>query len=582
MQKHTFVYLLTFLSSISMAFGQDTTITYPAGPEPIISIPDTWVEQPGYRVSLYNTAWPCDMANLNRSNTVVNAGLPRDAASEDIVVETIEMPFPVFSYTRNDNEVFVVGGTPFILDSYVSDIDGLPKGETKSEPHITKYNPMTGEQVRLLLDKGQTVNYIGGALIHENGYVYVISQSHLYKIEPSTMTISMSIDLPTAPFPNGQSTIYNGLSVNSAGYLLTKYFSLTSASSEFFVIDPLTLDILSTLEYPGASPRLALANYDGNEYLYHLNQSETFRLLVDDKFIQVDTTWLSKYDPYNTGEPENEEPTSPVIVNNIAHYTTNTTTQAPEAMKIFWQNVDRNYSLNDSPLQGEYLFEGASEGGFSFFHLSIDEETGIIIGNDQGNGLLTAVRVADDGSLERIWEKSYAVSARPAIVSDRRMVYATDFTGSHNDLIVLDLLTGDELIRVQTPATRATISTIVVSTNNEVYFGSNEPGERTGLYHRIYVKEAGPVSTKDLTVSNNLRVVPNPFQDQALVNWNNIYHATFQAQLLNVTGQVVRKYPKVTGESLLIEKGDLVPGIYFLNMIDGLGNFGTVKLLLQE
>ncbi len=97
-----------------------------------------------------------------------------------------------------------------------------------------------------------------------------------------------------------------------------------------------------------------------------------------------------------------------------------------------------------------------------------------------------------------------------------------------------------------------------------------------------YLKLETTVSTRDFTVTNSFRVAPNPFQNQALVTWNNIDNATFQAQLLNVTGQVVRRYPKVTGESLLIEKGDLVPGIYFLNMIDGAGNSGTLKLLLQE
>jgi len=98
----------------------------------------------------------------------------------------------------------------------------------------------------------------------------------------------------------------------------------------------------------------------------------------------------------------------------------------------------------------------------------------------------------------------------------------------------------------------------------------------------ILLPEETTVSTKNLTVTNNVKVAPNPFQDQALVTWNNLDKTTFQVQLLNVTGQVVRSYPNVTGESLRIEKRDLVPGIYFLNIIDAAGNFGTLKLLLQE
>jgi hypothetical protein len=52
--------------------------------------------------------------------------------------------------------------------------------------------------------------------------------------------------------------------------------------------------------------------------------------------------------------------------------------------------------------------------------------------------------------------------------------------------VVLDLMTGEEMLRVPTPATRATIATIIVSSANEVYFGSNEPGQPIGLFHRIY------------------------------------------------------------------------------------------------
>ncbi len=97
-----------------------------------------------------------------------------------------------------------------------------------------------------------------------------------------------------------------------------------------------------------------------------------------------------------------------------------------------------------------------------------------------------------------------------------------------------------------------------------------------------YLKKETAVSTKDLTLTRKFKVVPNPFRNQTFVTWDNIENETYQAQLLNVTGQVVRRYSNVRGESLVVEKGNLLPGIYFLNVIDGAGNFGTVKLLLLE
>jgi hypothetical protein len=157
---------------------------------------------------------------------------------------------------------------------------------------------------------------------------------------------------------------------------------------------------------------------------------------------------------------------------------------ATAPMRIFWQAVEKTYSSASTPLTGPELFAGGEQGGWSFFHLSIDESTGIIIGNDQGIGLLTAVQVIGDDEIERLWQIELHTSARPVTVSDREMVKAKDFDDGRDHLVVLDLMTGEEMLRVPTPATRATI---IVSSANEAYFGSNEPGQPIGLFYRIYV-----------------------------------------------------------------------------------------------
>lgn len=478
-------------------------------PKSTKSTDNTSIEEIGYRASLYETSWPADMANLNRSNAVNNAGFPVGTSSEDVKIETVEMPFPSFAYTRAENEIFVVGGTPFMLGVFDDIMDGtaakkkknshnkLSKeemfkkwmiGESKPEPHITKYNPTTGQQKRVDLTLGNTVPYIGGALMHANGYVYIISQSYLYKIEAESMKIVKTKKLPTVPEPNTINTIYNGLTTSSTGELITKYWELQSPASKFMLIDPNTLDITFELEFPGASPRLTVQrSEDGNEYLYHLNKHNTFRFLIKKGSLTLDENWQARYDPYNTGKDKNEEPTSPVIVNDKVFYTTNTSFMSKTPMKIFWQSINQTYNDSTPPLSGPYLFENAENPGWNFFHLSIDDASEIVIGTDQANGLICALQVNENNEVVRLWQKELKVSARPAIVSDRKMVYATDYVEGHNHLVVLDLITGKELIRKKTPATHATISTIVVSRNNEVYFGSNEPGESTGLFHRFYV-----------------------------------------------------------------------------------------------
>lgn len=198
---------------------------------------DAATQQPGYCACLYDTAFPVDFGNLNRSASVINAGLPRDVSAETVAIESVEMPYPVFAYTRDEDEVFVIGGTSFLLDQYINQIDGLGSVGLlggQSAPHITKYNPFTGEQIRLELDRGVGSDYVGGALMHANGYVYTVFQSHLYRIEPETMTIVSSVDLPRAPGLQSMTTIYKGLTTSRSGGLITKYFSLMGDASTFF------------------------------------------------------------------------------------------------------------------------------------------------------------------------------------------------------------------------------------------------------------------------------------------------------------------------------------------------------------
>ena len=79
-----------------------------------------------YLEGLYDTLFPSERANLNGSKAVREGGFPRGTAVDDVAVEVIEMPYPVLLYTREPDEIFVFGGTPFIIEDYVSLADGLP------------------------------------------------------------------------------------------------------------------------------------------------------------------------------------------------------------------------------------------------------------------------------------------------------------------------------------------------------------------------------------------------------------------------------------------------------------------------
>lgn len=440
----------------------------------------------GYRPSsLYRSHFPTERKNLNGSHTLRNVGLPRGVSADDLVVETIDMPFPVLLYTREPDEIFVMGGTPLGLELYTDRIDGVSAGGSETAPYFAKYDPTTGEITYLDLDRGTGLPYLGGAVVHGDGYVYVVSQSHLYKVEPESMVIEASMDLPV-PDP---ATVYNGLITGRTGELILKSLSFAQGDTTLLLVDGDTMEITFRADCDCASARLSLAVDENDvEYLYHINRERTFRYAVEPGSLTLDESWIARFDPDGTGV--NPEPTSPLIHDGRVYYTTNTSFLATTPMRVFWQDVEAVYTPDGPPLTGPLLFDDP-EGrtGYSFSGLAVDEATGVFLANDQGRGFVTAFRPRDDGGIDRLWQRELRVSSASTVVSDRQMIYATDFVGGSNHLVVLNLMTGDELLRVPTPATRATIGAILLTPEGDAYLASNESGRPTGFLVRVRVRD---------------------------------------------------------------------------------------------
>lgn len=439
----------------------------------------------GYRAGFYDTAFPSERVYLNGSKGVAKGGFPRGTTTKDVAVEVIEMPYPVLLYTRKPDEIFVFGGTPLIIQDYVSLADGLPAGSNRPSPYLAKINTTSGKITYLDLKMGSGVPYLGGALVHANGYVYVVSQVHLYKVEPNTMTIEKSLALPSV----GPGTIYNGLATSSTGELILKSLTPKGGMQKIVLIDPSTLKVTFTLDYECASPRLTVfPSKSGEEYLYHLNKKQTFRWLIKPGSLTLDKNWVVGFDPTGLGVGNNDEPTSPVIVGDMIYYTTNTNTDAKTPMRVFWQDINATYTPDMPPLTGPLLFDSkADRAGWSFTGLAGDDATGVLFANDQLNGLLMGFRLNKDGKIERLWERKIK-TAQTTTSSGTGMIYVADYADKVLNLVVLDVLTGEELLRIPTPAVRSSIGSIIFTENGDVYLAANEPGQATGKLIRFYIR----------------------------------------------------------------------------------------------
>jgi hypothetical protein len=109
--------------------------------------------------------------------------------------------------------------------------------------------------------------------------------------------------------------------------------------------------------------------------------------------------------------------------------------------------------------------------------------TSVVVAADAVNGRLAAWRIADNGSLTKMWVTDrYAVSAGAAIVSDQNRLYTDDRQCNTNGtkctlyLVVADLTTGDEIARIQVAGTQPTIGRIFVSPDAVYYIATQGEG----------------------------------------------------------------------------------------------------------
>ena len=462
------------------------------------------------RAGYYDTVWPSEHADLWRSHAAPGSGLPADFDPASLTVAQASLDLPVWGYTRDRNEVFVIGGSPFSLSTFTQSMrSGKPlsgpasffamAGDllSGSRPYVARVNPADMSTKILPLTEGSTVNYTGGLLMHRNGSVYAVARSVLYKIDPETMTIEKSLKLPLV----GNSdfwTTYNGLQVLPSGELVLKGFHMRDSAKTMgwlLLIDPDSLAIDVRQGAYVSSARLMIGkDMEGRIWLYHVNALESLRYEVTTKGFELDTGWTRAYRAVTDKSSQASSPLLFGIIGQVV-FADNTAPGATTPIRLYTQAASKPGkpgSLAGMPAFSESL------PGYNFFMVAGDPYLSqLLIYYDPINALVSAHRVGSDGSLEPVWERSgYRTSASPALVPDRDLLYIDDWRDGRDHLVVLRLSTGGELASVALSARLPTIGTIFPGMNNDVYLLSSEAGGGKGLISRVFVPSGDERSAK--------------------------------------------------------------------------------------
>ena len=467
------------------------------------------------RAGYYETVWPSEHTDLWRSHAVSNVGLLADFAPAKLAVTTANLNLPVWGYTRAKDEVFAIGGSPFMLNIFTQMIKNGGTGDTaetsidstldettiraaaedrkNSVPYLAKIHPLTMQVTQFDMTEGSTINYTGGLLMHENGFVYAVSRSFLYKVDPETMQAVASAPLPLVGDSEEENywTTYNGLQVVASGELVIKGFDFlnsTSVNGWLLLVDPDSLQIDVKQSEALSSARLTIQQApDGSATLYQVNATQSLRFKITDAGFVLEDDWTRTYRTQGDGTTQ---ASSPLLFGKVGQvvFADNTAPGATTPINLYVQPVD--VEALPASLEGINAFDN-SAAGFNFFMVAGDPfERQTLVYYDPINNLLGAHTVLTDGTLERLWERNgvYKVSASPAIVPDRDLLYIDNYQNGTDSLVVLRLSTGEELAAVPLDATLPTIGTIFLGMNEDVYILSSEAGSDKGLISRIFAR----------------------------------------------------------------------------------------------
>jgi hypothetical protein len=298
------------------------------------------------------------------------------------------------------------------------------------------------------------------------------------------MEIVNSIDLPkTGNKLTNYWTTYNGLQVLNNGELVLKGFHLLNNSEldgYLLLIDPDSLQIDLKQKARVSSARLMI--YDN--YLYHVNAEENLRYKITDQGFIPDNSFTEKY---RSKTDKSTQASSPMLLPkiNMMVFADNTAPGAETPLKLYTKSTK---NIN-SKMHSEKAFL-TDKPSFNFFMVAGDIYTNnVVVYYDPLNNLVSANKISEDGSIKLLWNKeNLKASASPAISAANGHIYIDDYKNGKDYFVILDLLSGEEIGRVELPAVLPTVGTIFIGENNDVFILSSEAGEQTGYVSRISLK----------------------------------------------------------------------------------------------
>jgi hypothetical protein len=422
---------------------------------------------PGY----WPSSWPVECGGNRRQKA--SPGRLDVAAGTAQVTTSKNDRWNVMVIERDPDEWFV-GGTMAAFSGpppfgWVQRIDAKTLAPLASSPELP-----CGEHV-----------WCGAILAHSNGSIHSINGSYLHRLDPDRLTVQAELALPA-------DRAHNGLLSLSDGSLITKDLRLEGQGGTTITrLDPDTLEIRDSLVLPeGSMGRIGADRTATGDHVYVPGTEHLWRIDVTADAMIVDE-WQPRYRTANSdwglawdscvsdgaawimdcGDIES--------VRMIHQVEPNGRYPEPPGRAMSWRRdapwtgAQRllRVSLDDpSDVQTVEPF-GTPGGGIIAPPVHVPEHQ-MAIAWDSINGGLAGVSTAE-GTLSVAWQLDVRASMQPVVFPESGELVINDFTaGGSDDIIVVDIATGELIDRVATGSRIANGMFLTAGGNRDLFYCS--------------------------------------------------------------------------------------------------------------
>ena len=417
---------------------------------------------PGY----FDSAWPVECGGNRRQKAATGTLSSRNSKTE--MISTVSNKWNVMVIQREKNEFFLGGTMPYF-------------NGPKPYGWVQKINPDTLEVLNESpqLPCGDHV-WCGAIAAHKNGSVIKVNGSFMHVLSPDCEVI-LEKELPI-------NQAHNGLLILSDGTIVTKDCRLENQQNSTITrLDPNTLELLhEPFALPeGSMGRIASDLNDDGEFIYIPGIERIWRIKVLPDALELDEDWQPQYRNGNqsqglawdgcisedslwvmdNGDIESVRSIYGVNPNGRVAENTHLSWRSPAPWKGRQRLIKFDLISGDKIAIEPFDKEG---GGIIAPPVNVPEYE-MCIAWDSINGGLAGISTIDR-KLAVSWQLDMRPTMQPVVFPESGELVINNFENGEDELIVVDIATGELLSRAKVNARLANGMFLTPGFNRDIFY----------------------------------------------------------------------------------------------------------------